>query len=55
MSNCDDYLSADLVAALASLDVHDFPHVVCELNKLLNTNNFFLLRTHHVLSWLLEE
>lgn len=28
---------------------------VCELNKLLNTKLYFLLRTHHVLSWLLEE
>lgn len=37
-----NYLSADLVAALSSLNVHDFPHCVeYELIKLLNTINFF--------------
>lgn len=36
-----NYLSADLVAALSSLNVHDFPHFVeYELIKLLNTIKF---------------
>lgn len=41
-----NYLSSNLVSALSSLNMHDFPHFCeYELNKLLNTIKFCSART----------